>query len=96
MAIAKKKKEEAAVNYDVEGTRAHEFKSGDISFDITVNGVNLYGLTYMNEDPKRNIKEAFISFPARKGSDGKYYNHAWFKISDELQADIEKQIEARI
>lgn len=95
MAITKKKKE-AAVNYDVEVTRAHEFKSGDISFDIIVNGVNLYGLTYMNEDSKRNIKEAFISFPARKGSDEKYYNHAWFKISEELQADIEKQIEAMI
>lgn len=95
MAITKKK-EKAAVDYEVEVTRAHEFKSGDISFDIIVNGVNLYGLTYMNEDPKRNIKKAFISFPARQGSDGKYYNHAWFKISEELQAEIEEQIEAMI
>ena len=50
----------------------------------------------MNEDAKRNIKESFISFPARKGNDGNYYNHAWFKISDELRAEIEKQIEAMI
>ena len=96
MDITKKKKKEAAVNYDVEVTHAHEFKSGDISFDIIVNGVNLYGLTYMNEDAKRNIKKSFISFPARKGNDGNYYNHAWFKIDDKLQGEIEEQIEAMI
>ena len=93
MAIGKKKDQEAAVNYNVKVRRAHEFKSGDIGFDADVNDVTLYGLTYMNENPDRNIKSDFISFPSRKGSDGKYYNMFYFKISDELLKDIAKQIE---
>ena len=92
MAI-KKKTENQEQEFKVEVTRAHEFKSGDISFDVKVNGINLYGLTYINEDPERNIKKPFISFPSRKGSNGKYYNYCFFKIDDALQADIEKQIE---
>ena len=96
MAIGKKKEkknQEAAVNYNVKVRRAHEFKSGDIGFDADVNGITLYGLTYMNENPERNIKSDFISFPSRKGSDGKYYNMYFFKISDELLKDIAAQIE---
>ena len=89
MAIGKKKDQEAAVNYNVKVRR----ESGDIGFDADVNGVTLYGLTYMNENPERNIKSDFISFPSRKGSDGKYYNMFYFKISDELLKDIAKQIE---
>lgn len=92
MAIKKKENAEKQT-YNVEVTRAHEFKSGDISFDCIVNGVTLYGLTYINEDQKRNIKKAFISFPSRKGSDGKYYNYCWFNITDEIFSAIEKQIE---
>lgn len=96
MAIKKEKKQEEATNYEVEVTRAHEFKSGDISFDMIVNGVSVYSCTYVNENPDKGIKSPFVSFPARKGSDGKYYNLAWFKVSDELFSDIEKQIEALI
>lgn len=88
-----KKKEQQDVQYNVKVRRAHEFKSGDIGFDVDVNGVTLYGLTYLNENPERNIKSAFVSFPSRKGSDGKYYNMYYFKISDDMLKDIEKQIE---
>ena len=87
----RKKTEAKELNYEVEVTRAHEFKSGDISFDMVVNGVNIYNCTYMNESEK--IKHAFVSFPSRKGSDGKYYSYAWFRITDELLDEIEKGIE---
>lgn len=93
MAINKKKDPEKEGQYNVKVRRAHEFKSGDIGFDADVNGVTLYGLTYMNENPERNIKSDFISFPSRKGSDGKYYNMYFFKISDELLKNIAEQIE---
>lgn len=93
MAIKKTQKPAEEQTFNVEVTRAHEFKSGDISFDCLVNGVNMYGLTYINANPKRNIKESFISFPSRKGSDGKYYNYCWFKITNELFSEIERQIE---
>ncbi len=93
MPIKKKRTATEEQTYNVEVTRAHEFKSGDISFDCIVNGIIMYGLTYINTDSKRNIKKPFISFPSRKGSDGNYYNYCWFKITDELFSEIEKQIE---
>lgn len=88
----KTKAKAAEEKYEIEVLRAHEFKSGDISFDMKVNGVTLYNCTYMNESEK--VKQPFVSFPSRKGSDGKYYSYVWFKISDETLAEIEKGIEA--
>ena len=90
----KESKEKTERRYEVEVTKAHEFKSGDIGFDMVVNGINIYGCVYLNENPEKNIKDPFISFPSRKGSDGKYYNHVYFKITDELFSEIEKGIEA--
>lgn len=88
----KRKTKAAEVKYEIEVTRAHEFKSGDISFDMKVNGVTIYNCTYMNESAK--VKKPFVSFPSRKGSDDKYYSYVWFKISDDTLAEIEKGIEA--
>ena len=68
--------------------RAHEFKDGNIAFDMKLNGITLYGLTlvwYKKE------KRYFISFPSKKTED-KYYNHYWFPVSDDFQDDIKKQI----
>lgn len=65
-------------------TRATEFSSGAVGFDCTVNGIKIYGMTYRMVQDKQSGKDVpFIGFPARKGSDGKYYNNVWFKISDE-------------
>lgn len=94
MAIAKKTSEEKT-NYVVNVKRAKQWESGNISVDLEVNGVTVYGCSYVQG--KKNDKEyAFISFPSQKGKDGNYYNHAFFPISAELLADIEKQIEAML
>ena len=70
--------------------RAHEFDGGNISFDLRLNGVTIYGMTLVwNED----LKDYWASFPARKGKDGKYYKHAWYPIDGVLLANIEKRIE---
>lgn len=90
--MALKKKARAEEKFEIEVIRAHEFKSGDISFDMKVNGVTIYNCTYMNESAK--VKKSFVSFPSRKGSDDKYYSYVWFKISDDDLAEIEKGIEA--
>lgn len=70
--------------------RAHEFEGGNISFDMRVNEVIIYGMTLVWDADR---KEYWVSFPARKGKDGKYYKHAWFPIDEALQANIEKRIE---
>lgn len=95
MAVARKKKQEEkqeTMNYYVKVKRATEFKSGDIGIDLEVNGVALYGSTYVTRKVDGEEK-SFISFPARKGSDGKYYKYSYFPISEELLANIEEQIE---
>lgn len=73
--------------YEVAVTRAHEFDNGNIVFDMIVNGVKIFGMKALE-----GSKGSFISFPQRKGTDGNYYNNAWFKITAELQAEIEDQI----
>ena len=95
MAINKKAKAEAeATQYDIQVTRAKELDNGTIMFDMTVNGVQVYGCSYKTLKRKDNGEEfAKIGFPSRKGSDGKYYNQAYFKIDDDLVKVIEKAIE---
>ena len=69
--------------------RAKEFDWG-ISFDMIVNDVTIYGCKLL---AKNNSNETFVSFPSRKGTDGKYYSYAYFDLSEEEQKDIVAQIE---
>lgn len=87
----KKKEEEKTYTYEVEVTRAKEIK-GSYAFDMRVNGVMIYGC-WLKETKDGNN---FVSFPSYKGTDGKYYSHAYFKVTDELQDVIEKGIEALV
>lgn len=69
--------------------RAKEFDWG-ISFDVIVNDVTIYGCKLIQ---KKDSDEMFVAFPARKGTDGKYYNYAYVKLSDEDTQNIVAQIE---
>ena len=80
--------------YEIKVTRAKELEKC-IMFDMEVNGVMIYGCSY-RELNRKDGSGSFvkISFPQRKGSDEKYYNYAYFKITDEMISEIEKGIEA--
>ena len=98
MAIKKSNKaeEEAKQTYHIEVTRAKELDNC-IMFDMTVNGVQIYGCSYRTLSRKDGSGDfAKIGFPSRKGKDNKYYNECYFKITDELVDVIEKGIEALI
>ena len=102
MAIKKSGKaaaeEKITVNPDnIKVDRAKEFEKS-ISFDCTLFGcVKIYGCTYRTYTDKTSGEEkGIISFPSKKGKDGKYYNHAYFFVSDEVLAQCEKEIEALI
>ena len=102
MAIKKKGKaaaeEKITVNPDnIKVDRAKEFENS-ISFDCTLFGcVKIYDCTYRTYTDKTSGEEkGIISFPSKKGKDGKYYNHAYFFVSDEVLAKVEKEIEALI
>lgn len=82
----------------LEVTRAHALNDehGTIMFDMIVNGVIIYGMSY-RVLIKKETKEEFvkIGFPSRKGKDDKYYNNVYFKVTDEIIGLIEKGLEAK-
>lgn len=97
--INKQKSNEAEnhVAYNAEVTRAVQFKDGKISFDLRVNGVTIYGMRYIEYMTKDGKPGSMLSFPSRKDEkSGKYFSHAWFPISRELQANIESQISEKV
>lgn len=66
--------------------RASQYDWGT-SFNMVLNGVTIYNCTVAE------TKEGkfFISFPSRKGTDGKYYSYVYFRFSDE---DMDKILTA--
>lgn len=62
-----------------------------VRFSLTVNGVTVYGCNAVE-----GKNGDFISFPSYKGTDGKYYNHAYIPLTDEEQEgillDVEKEL----
>lgn len=87
------KTKENTQGYDVKVTRAKEVQEGQVVFDMVVNGVTVYGCWYREGTSKKGEPYQMVSFPSQKGSDGKYYNHCWFKIEDDVKANIIEQLE---
>lgn len=58
-------------NPTLEVSRVKMWNNGGVTFDLTVNGVKIYGCRVVE-----GKNGDFIGFPSRKGSDGKYYSHA--------------------
>lgn len=82
-----------ANTYDVKVTRAKETKEGQVVFDMIVNGVNIYSCWYREGKDKNGKDYTMISFPSQKADNGKYYNHCWFKIEDDLKEEIIAQLQ---
>ena len=98
----KKQTEEAeevkAQDLTIKVTRAKDFTQDGadgccIAFDMEVNGVTIYGNYYREGKKKDGSDYAMVSFPSRKDDKGKYWNHAYVKLTDAQIEDISKQIE---
>lgn len=85
-----KKKEANEVMINAEVTRANQVNDL-VFFDMVVNGVTIYGCKVVE-----GSKGDFISFPSHKGKDGKYYNHAYIKLSDADTSNIIAQVEEKL
>lgn len=94
---AEKKEKMVVKPEDVKVDRAKDFEQS-ISFDMTVfDCIKIYGCNYRTyQDKKSGDEKGIISFPSKKGKDEKYYNHAYFFVTDDVLASVEKQIEALI
>lgn len=79
--------------YSVKVTRAKEINSGQVVFDMIVNGVTIYSCWYREGTDKKGDDYTMISFPSQRADNGKYYNHCWFKIEDDLKEEIIAQLQ---
>lgn len=84
--ITKKKTERKniSINFDdLVINRAHEFDNGNLSFDMTYAGIQLYRLTVV----KSKKGNEFISFPSYE-SNGKWYSYFYMALSQDDQDKI--------
>lgn len=81
------KTQEAAKIYSIEVLRAKEYQN-TCFFDVCINGVNIYGCRFVEGQ-----NGDFVSFPSYKGSNGKYYSHAYIKLDDASVKLIDEQID---
>ena len=101
MALKTKKTETTAKtqehkNHMIVVTRAHELENC-IMFDMRANDIDIYGCSYRTLQRKDGSGEfGKVSFPSRKGKDGKYYNEAYFYITEDDLDTIEKGIEEKL
>lgn len=84
------KKKDVNVEVNVKVVRANQFEDL-VYFDVEINGVTIYGCKVVE-----GKNGDFISFPYHKGKDGKYYNHAYIKLTDEQAKEIISQVENMI
>ena len=81
------KKKDVNVEVNAKVVRANQVEDL-VFFDVEINGVTIYGCKVVE-----GKNGDFISFPSHKGKDGKYYNHAYIKLSDDQAKDIISQVE---
>ena len=89
--MKKPEKKQESVLTTIEVSRAYAFDNGGVVFDADLNGISIYGLRVVE-----GSKGDFISFPARQGKDGKYYNHVWVKLTDADTKEIISQVEKKL
>ena len=102
MAVSRNKKTEEkaeqAQALAIEVLRAHDLTKDDqegcnIAVDLKINGVTVYGCFYREGKDKKGNDYSMVSFPSHQGKDGKYYNYAYVKLTDEDVEKISKDIE---
>lgn len=76
-------------SFDV--SRVRDTTAG-VFFTLTLNGVDINNCHVVE---MKNGND-FISFPATKGKDGKYYNVCYFRFSDEDQQAVIASVEAAL
>lgn len=77
--------------WDFEVMRVKMWDNGGVSADIKINGISIYGVRVAE-----GKNGDFLSFPQRKGGDGKYYHIAYVRLCEEDQKAILSEIERKL
>ena len=105
MAIKKNSKKEETKEevkqLEITVKRAKDFSDDEktsIAIDLEVNGVTIYNCWYREGKKKDGSDYSMVAFPSREDpkNKGKYYNHAYVKLSEEDVENIASQIEQLI
>lgn len=83
--VIKKKKEQAPITWEIRSVKEFE---DSIVFALDVEIAEDRMLTIYNCRVVAGKRGNFISFPSRKGKDGKYYGFVFLKLSDKEQEEI--------
>lgn len=83
--VINKKKELAPITWEIHSVKEFE---DSIVFALDVEIAEDRVLTIYNCRIVAGDRGNFISFPARKGKDGKYYGYVFLKLSDKEQEEI--------
>lgn len=81
---------EPTATFAVSRIRMVPNKPDNYYFTLTINGVDINGARYITYTAQDGSIKSMIGFPSYKGSDNKYYNHCWYRITDADQAKIEE------
>lgn len=86
------------VKVEVKVTRAHKVSDTLVLFDVLANGVAISGMKYIEYKTKDGKEGDMISFPQYedKKEKGKYWNHCWFAINEDLKKNIVAQLESLV
>ena len=69
---------------DVHVDNVKMWNNNNITFDLAINGVTIYGC----RDQETKEGRSFIAFPSHQGKNGKWYSYAYVKLSEEMTKDI--------
>ena len=75
----------------LEVSRVKMWDNGGVTFDLIVNGVKIYGCRVVE-----GKNGDFIGFPSRKGSDGKYYSHAYAALAPDAVSLVLSAVEEEL
>lgn len=84
------KKEKAPITWTIRSANQWDDDSINFALDIEVaedRAVTVYGCRIAE-----GRDGAFVSWPSRKGKDGKYYSHAYLQLTDEEQEEIIEEV----
>ena len=87
-----KKTQEAAapIKWSVSNMRAWD--DGGVTFALNLEVASKRLVTIYGCRIAEGKEGSFISFPSRKGKDGKYYSHAYVRLTEEEQEEIIEEV----
>lgn len=90
------KEHEEVKEHDIKVEHVRDTDKYGVFFDLLVNGVAIYGCSWVEGQRRDGTEYRFVSFPSHKGKDDKHYNYAYVKLSENDLDSIEKVLQDAI